>query len=114
MPMTVLVTRDVPDRFRGFLASVALEIAPGVYTAPEMTAAIRDRVWRVLEDWHQALAQGSIVMTWPDAAAPGAQCVLMLGAPPRELWDCGGLVLARRDIAPDVGSATVSASLKTE
>lgn len=34
MPMTVVVTRDVPDRFRGFLVSVMLEIAPGVYTAP--------------------------------------------------------------------------------
>ncbi|MEL6317336.1 MAG: type I-E CRISPR-associated endoribonuclease Cas2e, partial [Pseudomonadota bacterium] len=33
MPMTVIVTRDVAPRIRGFLASLALEIAPGVYTA---------------------------------------------------------------------------------
>lgn len=114
MPMTVIVTRDIPDRFRGFLASVALEISPGVYTAPEMTAAIRDRVWRVLEDWHRAFAQGSIVMTWPDGTAPGAQRVLTLGEPPRELWDCGGIVLARRDIASEISGAKPSASLKTE
>ena len=34
MPMCVIVTRDVPARFRGFLASCMLEIAPGVYTQP--------------------------------------------------------------------------------
>lgn len=37
MPMTVIVTRDVAQRFRGFLSSVMLEIAPGVYTSPTMT-----------------------------------------------------------------------------
>ena len=35
--MVVIVTRDVADRFRGFLASCMLEIAPGVYTAPRMS-----------------------------------------------------------------------------
>ncbi|HPP12752.1 MAG TPA: type I-E CRISPR-associated endoribonuclease Cas2e, partial [bacterium] len=49
--MTVVVTRDVADRFRGFLASCMLEIAPGVYTAPGMNPAARDQVWRVLEGW---------------------------------------------------------------
>ena len=28
MPMTVIVTRDVEDRYRGFLSSVMLEVAP--------------------------------------------------------------------------------------
>ena len=28
MPMTVVVTRDVEPRYRGYLASVMLEIAP--------------------------------------------------------------------------------------
>ena len=30
MPMTVVVTRDVEDRYRGFLTSIMLEVAPGV------------------------------------------------------------------------------------
>ena len=30
MPMTVVITRDVEDRYRGFLSSVMLELAPGV------------------------------------------------------------------------------------
>ena len=33
MPMTVVVTRDVEPRYRGFLASAMLEIAPGVYVS---------------------------------------------------------------------------------
>jgi CRISPR-associated protein Cas2 len=36
MPMTVVVTRDVEDRYRGFLSSVMLELAPGVYTGPRL------------------------------------------------------------------------------
>jgi len=58
MPMTVVVTRDVPDRFRGFLASCMLEIAPGVYTQPRLSAGVRERVWTVLADWHATLDQG--------------------------------------------------------
>jgi CRISPR-associated endoribonuclease Cas2 subtype I-E len=46
--MTVIVTRDVVARFRGFLASCMLEIGLGVYTAPRMNAAVRTRVWSVL------------------------------------------------------------------
>ena len=49
--MTVIVTVNVEGRYRGFLASVMLEIAPGVYTSPEMTSGIRDRIWDVLMRW---------------------------------------------------------------
>ncbi|MEO0813153.1 MAG: type I-E CRISPR-associated endoribonuclease Cas2e, partial [Myxococcota bacterium] len=38
--MTVIVTRNVPMRFRGFLASCMLEIAPGVYTSPGMNRGV--------------------------------------------------------------------------
>src|SRR5271166_2557028 len=54
MTMTVVVTRNVAPRFRGFLASVMLEIAPGVYTAPRMTKAVRERVWAALGEWFDA------------------------------------------------------------
>ena len=45
--MTVVVTINVAARYRGFLASAMLEIAPGVYTSPNMTSGIRGRVWEV-------------------------------------------------------------------
>ena len=105
MPMTVVVTRDVAPRFRGFLASVMLEIAPGVYTAPTMSRAVRERVWRVLSDWFAQLGGGGIVMTWREPAAPGRQAVLTLGLPRRELAEVDGLMLVKGELgsgfAPD-------------
>ena len=49
--MTVVVTVNVEARYRGFLASAMLEIAPGVYTSPQMTNGIRERVWDVVSRW---------------------------------------------------------------
>ena len=107
MAMTVVVTRNVEERYRGFLASCMLEIAAGVYTGPRMTAGVRDRVWRVLSDWHQALGQGSIVMTWLDLAEPGGQGVKLLGEPPPESirgrWDVAGT-------AADASNSTLNPS----
>ncbi len=95
--MTVLVTVDVAARFRGFLASCMLEIAPGVYTSPRMTKAVRERVWSVLEDWFSELGGGGIVMTWREPALAGGQGIATLGVPPRELHKAGGIFLARRN-----------------
>lgn len=94
--MTVVVTRDVPGRFRGFLASVMLEIAPGVYTSPGMNPGVRERVWRVLEDWHYETGHsGSILMTWRDASSPSGQSILALGVPAKDLVDHEGFFLVR-------------------
>ena len=96
--MTVIVTRDVAPRFRGFLASVMLEIAPGVYTSPRLSAGARDRVWGVLEGWFEALGGGSVIMTWRDLQAPGGQGIRTLGLPPRQLAEVDGALLVWREI----------------
>jgi CRISPR-associated protein Cas2 len=98
MPMTVVVTRDVEDRYRGFLSSVMLELAPGVYTGPRLSRGVRERVWLVLSDWHGELRRGSIVMTWRETTAPGGQGVLMLGETRRMLVDIDGVLLVRREL----------------
>ncbi len=98
MSMTLIVTRDVEDRYRGFLHSVMLEIAPGVYTSPRMSKAVRERMWKVLADWHEQLQRGSIVLTWRDPDAPGGQSLLYLGEPARELVEVDGMVLVRRAV----------------
>ena len=95
MPMTVIVTRDVAPRFRGFLASTALEIAPGVYTAPRMSRGVRERVWAVLEAWFEQLGGGAIVMTWRDGKLPGGQGVCVLGVRGKHLVPYDGVFLAR-------------------
>ena len=99
MSMTVVVTRNVPDRIRGFLASSMLEIGPGVYTGSSLSAAVRDRIWDVMESWFPA-TDSSIVMVWADKKVPGGQSVKALRVPPIELVELDGIVLARRSI-PD-------------
>ena len=94
--MLVIVTRNVSDRIRGFLASSLLELAPGVYSGARVSAAVRERIARVLEEWFTAEVDASIVMLWRDPTRPGGQAVKVLGSPPVDLVDVDGLILTRR------------------
>lgn len=98
MPMTVVVTRDVAGRVRGFLSSCFLEVAPGVYTSPDMSRGVRERVWAVLEGWMAEMGSGSAVMTWPDDESPGGQQTWFLGEPPKDLCRVGEHTLLRRPL----------------
>jgi len=113
--VVVIVTNDVPMRFRGFLASCSLEIAPGVYTAPHMSAAVRQRVWGVLDEWYsQTGCTGSIVMTWDSPEEPAGQGVLCLGTLRKQLIEYDGFHLCvtscheRRGLARHVVEEDVS------
>lgn|SRR5690606_33283885 len=97
MSMTVVVTRNVSARVRGFLASAMLELAPGVYSAPRISPAVRKRVWNILKDWFPNEQDASIVMIWHERDVPGGQAVLTLGTPAVEIVEVDGLLLARRD-----------------
>lgn len=97
MSMTVVVTRNVAARVRGFLASSMLELAPGVYSAPHLSPAVRERLWAVLGDWFVPEQEASVVMVWVDAKMPGGQNVRILGLPPVELVELDGLIVTRRD-----------------
>jgi len=104
--MIVIVTTNVEARYRGFLASAMLEIAPGVYTAPRMTHGIRERVWDVVSRWHHELGNGSIVMTWKDPRSPGNQQIRTLGAPPKNIVDADGVHLVRHQHNTDTAGKT--------
>jgi len=97
MSMTVVVTRNVSARVRGLLASVMLEVAPGVYSAPRISPAVRDRIWSVLEDWFHNERDASIVLLWQEREMPGGQAMRTLGSPPVKLIEVDGLLLSRRD-----------------
>lgn len=99
MTMTVVVTRNVEGRVRGFLASAMLEIAGGVYAAPHFTPAVRDRVWEVLVKWEVGTREDGVVMVWPDAHAAGGMMVRTLGEPPLELHETPSVVLTRRPLS---------------
>lgn len=96
MSLVVIVTRDVADRFRGFLASTMLEVAPTVYISPRMNAGVRLRIWDVLSDWHGADPRGSIVVVWRDMNEIGNVGIAHLGTPPRELIELDGMWLTQR------------------
>lgn len=98
MSLVVIVTRDVADRFRGFLASAMLEIAPTVYLSPRMNAGVRSRIWEVLTDWHNVESRGSIVMVWRDTEEAGGVGISNLGAPLLELVEIDGLWLTKRGL----------------
>ena len=105
MPMTVVVTRDVEARYRGFLASVMLEVAPGVYVGPDVSQAVRERIWTVVTKWFGFLGRGAITMVYRDSTASGNLRVLQLGDPPKELWDADGVLLVRRCPTNDADGA---------
>lgn len=97
MPLTVIVTRDVEARYRGFLTSVMLEVSAGVYVAPDMSSGVRDRVWDVVSHWWETLQRGSLVMVWRDTAATGHLRIETLGEPPKEIVDADGVLLVKRE-----------------
>src|SRR5215831_10962358 len=99
MPLCIVVTRDVEMRYRGFLGSVMLELAPGVYAGPRMSRGVRERVWDVMTEWHGQLQAGSVVMAWHEAGAPGGLRVLTLGEPPKDLVEHEGSLLVRRSLS---------------
>lgn len=96
MPMAMVVTRNVEDRYRGFLTSVMLEVAPGVYVAPDLSAGVRMRVWNVLQSWWEVLGTGSITMVWRDTQAVGNLRLETLGEAPKEIVDADGVLLVKR------------------
>ncbi len=96
MPTTLFITRDVEERFRGYLATVSLELSAGVYLSPRMSMTVRVRTWTVLTEWHAALGSGSITMAWPDPSRSGGVGLMTLGDPPRDIVDMDGVLCVLR------------------
>ncbi len=96
MSMTVVITNNVPGKYRGFLASCMLELAPGVYSHPKMNAGIRERVWNVMKKWYgEQFIDGSVMMIWSDSSKSGGQGVECLGIPQRMVLDYDGVLLSK-------------------
>lgn len=98
MGLTVVVTREVTNRYRGFLSSVMLEIAPCTYISPRMNSGVRARTWKVMNEWYDAEPAGSIVMLWRDTNEVGGVGIKILGMPSKELIEQDGLWLTRRSL----------------
>lgn len=99
MKFTLVITSNVENRYRGFLSSLMLEVAPGVYVSSCINAGVRDRIWNVLSGWYSFLGQGSLIMIWPDKAAPGQLQIHSLGPPIKHLVDVDHISLAYSPIS---------------
>jgi CRISPR-associated protein Cas2 len=97
MALVTIVTRDVADRFRGFLASVMLEVAPCTYVSPNMSKGVRERAWHVMEEWYAAEARGSIVMIWSEKEVTGGVGLAYLGTPAKQLVEIDGTWIVRSE-----------------
>lgn len=99
--MTMVVTRNAEPRVRGFLASCMLEVANGTYASPNMSLAVRERVWSVLEKWDVGSRGDGVVMVWPDGGSPGGLTIRTRGEPPVQLRSASGVALSRRELSED-------------
>jgi CRISPR-associated protein Cas2 len=78
------------------------EIAPGVYVAPVMKKAVRERVWKVMMEWSELLpGDGGVVLFWKDDDAPSGLNIRLLGWPKKEFIEHEGLWLTLRDLTED-------------
>ena len=93
--MTIVVTVNVEGRYRGFLASAMLEIAPGVYTARDDDKRHTRPNLGCAEPVALRSGQGSIVMTWRDPSAVGEQRIRTLGEAPKSIVDADGVYLVK-------------------
>ncbi len=98
MPMVMIIARDVEARYRGFLGSAMLELAPGVYAHPRMSAGVRRRIWAVVVEWYGQLRRGSIVLAWADTAANGGLGLATLGEPAKDIVSHDAMLLIRRSL----------------
>jgi CRISPR-associated protein Cas2 len=109
--MVVVITRDVEPRYRGFLGSTMLELSPGVYAHPRMSAGVRTRIWDVLSDWYYNLNKGSILMTWADTGASGGLGLATLGEPPKSIVTHDAMLLVRRALSDSEPSTPIPPAL---
>lgn len=96
MSLMVVITRNVEDRYRGFLGSAMLELAAGVYISTIVNRGARERIWEVLQDWHSSLHNGTIVMIWQSKRQPSGIGLKTLGEPLKTIVTVDDFLLAAR------------------
>lgn len=94
--MTVVITRDVEDRYRGLLSSAMLEAGPGTYVSRSLNARTRDALWQIIVHWHAALQRGSVTMLFVDPKEDGGIAVRNAGTPARRAVRLDGTLLMHR------------------
>lgn len=93
MAMTVLITTNVEDRYRGFIRSCMPEVDSGLYLSNSLSANARDRLWDILSEWHASLRNGSLILIYPDKKAPSGLQIRKLGGQNDKYVDLDGILV---------------------
>ena len=93
MSATMIATRDVLPRVRGFLASCFLEVSSGVYFSNQINPKVRQRILDVLMEWYEEKPQGGVVILWPNNEVEGGLEYKVIGQAPRELVNLNGVIV---------------------
>lgn len=93
MAMTVLITTNVEDRYRGFIRSCMPEIDAGLYASNSLSSRARDRLWEILLDWHRTLQNGSLVLIYLDKKAPSGLQIKSVGVQNDKYVDLDGILV---------------------
>lgn len=113
--MTVAVTRNLPERFHGFLCSCMQEIAPGVYVVPNMKKSVREKVWEVMLEWSELIPdEGGIVLFWRNPEAPSELSIRIIGWPKKEFIEYEGLWLTHRSLTQEDQIEELKQLIETE
>ncbi len=92
MTLTVVVTRNVPDRLHGFLKSCMVELSAGVYITTFLGKRARDLVWAEIEPFgnHDC----SVVMVSEDQQRTERCQVRSTGTPTRTIAMIDGMLVS--------------------
>ncbi len=91
MRYALIVLSGKPRRFSGFLHSVAMEAAPGVFLAADLNRSAFDRVWMTLAEWHDRWPEVWIVAVLPASRPRHPPQIRCLGMPARKLAELDGM-----------------------
>ncbi len=100
MPLTVVITRDVEDRYRGFAGLGDARAGPRrLRAAADERGRARPHLGGGRGMAHR-LRRGSIVMCWAEPASAGGLGLSVLGEPPKDVVAHDSTLLVRRVLSP--------------
>lgn len=94
MTISVLVISSPPDRLRGYVRSLMLEIRAGVFVSTRLSKRARELLWSEVEPF---CFEGDTyaVLVYESAQSADRLSVLTAGTPAKELHSVDGLLLAK-------------------
>lgn len=90
--MMIIVTRNAPEKLRGYLASTLLEIESGIYFSQVGSPRVRAQIWEIVMGW--AEIDTGAVMIYHDKNVPHNFSFEKIGSAPIELKEVDGMLLS--------------------